>query len=251
MSAASDSGQHSPRRALPRWFWLAASSAALLGVGLLGFWLGQEQVAERQASLPILTTAPDYSMVNQLGEKVSSQSLRGKVQLVTFLFPYCTTMCPLIAAHLANFENEALRPAGLADKVVIVSFDIDPRNTGPEQMRAFLAQYGWKPSDTHWQYLVSTPADTRRVVSQGFGVWYKRVSLDSEVADNPSHAGIVQPEVENRLAAQAHANYDIVHDDILEVVDQRGRIRKIFENADTVGSQQLLAVVQQLIGSQS
>lgn len=229
---------------------MTASSAALLAVGLLGFWLGQMQMVDRLTSLPVLTTTPDYTMVNQLGDKVSSQALRGKIQLVTFLFPYCTTMCPLIAAHLANFENEALRPAGLADKVVIVSFDIDPQNTGPQQMRVFLTQYGWNPDDTHWQYLVTTPTDMRRVVSQGFGVWYKRVNLASETADNPDRAGIVQPAVENRLAAQAHVDYDIVHDDVLEVVDQHGRIRKIFDNADTVGTQQLLAVVRALIGSQ-
>jgi protein SCO1 len=189
-------------------------------------------------------------MVNQLGDKVSSRALLGKVQVVTFLFPYCTTMCPLIAAHLTNFENEALRPSGLADKVVIVSFDLDPENTGPQQMRSFLTQYGWNPRDTHWEYLVGTPDDMRRVVSRGFGVWYKRVSLVSEAADNPNHAGIVQPAVENRLATQSHADYDIVHDDVLEVVDQHGRIRRVFDNADTVSSQQLLAVIRALIGTQ-
>jgi cytochrome oxidase Cu insertion factor (SCO1/SenC/PrrC family) len=223
---------------------------ALLAVGLLGFWLGQRHVPDRRASLPILTTAPNYTMVNQLGDKVSSRAFRGKVQIVTFLFPYCTTMCPLIAAHLTNFENEALRPAGLADKVVIVSFDIDPKNTGPRQMRAFLSQYGWNPADTHWEYLVGRPSDMRRVVSHGFGVWYKRVSLATEAADNADHRGIVQPEVANKLAARSGANYDIVHDDVLEIVDRRGRIRKIYENADTVGSQQLLSVVRSLINSQ-
>jgi len=216
VAAASDSRHHPPSRIVPRWFCLTASSAAVLAVGLLGFWLGQEHVTDRRASLPVLTTAPNYTMINQLGEKVSSQALRGKTQLVTFLFPYCTTMCPLIAAHLTNFENEALRPAGLADKVVIVSFDIDPQNTGPRRMRAFLAQYGWNPADTSWEYLVSTPTDMRRVVSQGFGVWYKRVSLASEAADNAGHSGIVQPEVANKLASASHADYDIVHDDVLE-----------------------------------
>jgi len=239
------------RRSLRTFLWMIVSTAAVLAVGLFGFWLGQARVAERQALLPVLTTAPDYTMTNQLGDNVSSQAFRGKIQLVTFLFPYCTTMCPLIAAHLTNFEDGTLRPAGLADKVVIVAFDIDPRNTGPREMRAFLAQYGWNPADTHWQYLVGTPPEVRRVVSHGFGVWYKRVSLSSEATDDQAHGGLVQPEVANQLAVQSHANYDIVHNDILEVVDGRGRVRKIFENADTVGSQQLLAVVQALLKSPS
>lgn len=248
MAAASELQHHAPSRISQRWFWLIAVGA-LLGAGLLGFRFGWGH-AHRQAGLPVLTTAPDYTMTNQLGQTVSSNAFRGKVQLVTFLFPYCTTMCPLIAAHLTNFEHETLQPAGLADKVVIVSFDIDPRNTGPQQMRAFLSQYGWNPSDTHWQYLVGTPPEIRRVVSHGFGVWYKRVSLASEAADSRNHSGIVQPEVANQLAAQSRADYDIVHDDILEVVDEHGRVRKIFENADTVSAQQLLSVVRALTKSQ-
>lgn len=236
---------HSLRKSL----WVIAACATVLTVGLFGFWLGAARMTERQAALPVLMTAPDYTMTNQLGNNVSSQAFRGKIQLVTFLFPYCTTICPLIAAHLTNFEKGTLRPAGLADKVVIVAFDIDPRNTGPREMRAFLAQYGWNPADTHWQYLVGTPPEVRRVVSHGFGVWYKRVNLASEATDDQDHGGLVQPEVANQLAARSHIDYDIVHNDILEVVDGRGRVRKIFDNADTVGSQQLLAVVEALLKS--
>ncbi len=251
MSATSESRPRPSSRILRKSLWVIVSGVAVLAVGLFGFWLGETHVTERQAGLPVLMMAPDYAMTNQLGDKVSSQAFRGKIQLVTFLFPYCTTMCPLIAAHLTNFENGTLRAAGLADKVVIVAFDIDPRNTGPREMRAFLAQYGWNPADTHWQYLVGTPPEVRRAVSHGFGVWYKRVSLASEVTHDQGHGGLVQPEVTNQLAARSHVDYDIVHNDILEVVDGRGRVRKIFENADTIGSQQLLAVVQALLKSPS
>ena len=221
-----------------------ASLLALIGIG--GFLLGIEYQPPRQASLPILGKTPDYVMTNQLGEKVSSASLRGKVQLVTFLFPYCTTLCPLIAAHLTNLENQGLRPAGLADKVAIVSFNVDPENTGPPQMREFLRQYGWDPQDLHWQYLVGSPAEVHRVVTGGFSVWYKRVSLASE-AQQASARPMIQPDVENKLAGRAHVDYDIVHNDVLEIVDQQGRIRKIYDNADTVGWQKLLLQVEALV----
>ncbi|MGH7052922.1 MAG: hypothetical protein ACREFA_03775, partial [Stellaceae bacterium] len=56
--------------------------------------------------------------------------------------------------------------------------------------------------------------------------------------------------VVNTLATAVHRNYDIVHDDVIEIVDQEGHIRKIFENADTVGWPRLLSVVQNLLGEQ-
>lgn len=225
-----------------------ALAAAIPAAAFLGFALGEHRLAAR-AALPVIRPAPTYILTNQLGQPVSSKSFRGKVQIVSFLFPYCTTMCPLIAAHLANFENLGARPAGLADKVELVAFNIDPAGTGLPQMRAFLKQYGWNPDDLHWQYLTGSPAAIRRVVRNGFGVGYERVpdSAETEGGAMP----VVQPEVVNKLAEAAHANYDIVHDDVIEIVDRQGRIRKVFEDADTVGWTRLLDIVQTLLGEKS
>jgi protein SCO1 len=230
----------------PRWLWALMIGAMIPIAGIDGFLLGQRHEAKAKAILPVLGTAPEYQMINQLGKVVPSSSLRGKVQLVTFLFPYCNTLCPLIAAHLANLENLGLRPDGIEDKVEILSFDVDPADTGPPQMYAFLSQYGWNPKDLHWQYLTGPPGDVRRVVKDGFGVWYTRVSLASERRDGASPS-VQQPEVVNKLADRAHTDYDIVHNDVLEIVDQQGRIRKIYDNADTVNWTELLTTIQSLI----
>jgi protein SCO1 len=230
-----------------RWLWFLVLGACLSAVALCSFVLGKRYEAARETTLPVLAAAPSYTMTNQLGAAVSSSGFAGKVQIVTFLFPYCTTMCPLIAAHLTNLETLGLRPAGIADKVAIVSFNIDPESTGPTQMRAFMRQYGWNPHDTHWQYLVAAPAEMRRVVSNGFSVWYKRVSLAAEDEDETGTPAAVQPEVVNKLAEQSHADYDIVHNDVLAIVDQQGRIRKIYDDADSVGWPELLNVVQSLV----
>jgi protein SCO1 len=237
------------RTSLIKWRrWLSALmiGAMIPIAGIYGFFLGQQHEARAKTILPVLGTAPEYQMTNQLGEVVSSSSLRGKVQLVTFLFPYCTTLCPLIAAHMANLENLGLRPDGVEDKVEILSFDLDPVHTGPQQMRAFLSQYGWNPEDLHWQYLTGPPGEVSRVVKDGFGVWYRRVSLASETR-NGSGPSVEQPEVVNKLADRAHADYDIVHNDVLEIVDQQGRIRKIYDNADTVSWTDLLTTIQALV----
>jgi protein SCO1 len=227
------------------WLWTLVIGAMIPIAGIDGFFLGQRHEAAKRTVLPVLGTAPAYQMTNQLGEMVPSSSLRGKVQIVTFLFPYCTTLCPLIAAHLVNLENLGLRPAGIKDKVEIVSFNLDPTHTGPPEMRAFLRQYGWKPEDLHWQYLTGSPEEVDRVVKNDFSVWYERVSLASETQDSASAP--VEPEVVNKLADNAHADYDIVHNDVLEIVDQQGRIRKIYDSAQTVSWTELLTIVQSLV----
>ncbi len=44
--------------------------------------------------------APGFSLTDQRGRTVSLASLRGKVVLMTFLDPVCTTDCPVIAQEL-------------------------------------------------------------------------------------------------------------------------------------------------------
>jgi hypothetical protein len=101
-------------RIVPRWFWLTVSSAALLGVGLLGFWLGQGRTPERQASLPVLTVAHDYTTSNQLGDNQPLPVAHGSVQVVTFVFRQCATRYP------ATVHGEATRAGyGIAHGAVL------------------------------------------------------------------------------------------------------------------------------------
>jgi len=56
-----------------------------------------------------------------------------------------------------------------------------------------------------------------------------------------------QPEVINKLAAKVHVGYDIVHNDALEIVDPRGRIRKFYPQADVVSNARLLGAIKALL----
>ncbi len=233
----------------PRAIVVAATVVALLLAGLLGWWLGAAthlpgSHSERRP-LPVIGTAPVYSgLTNQLGVRVDSSRFKGKVRLVTFLFPYCTTYCPLITAHLVGFEN-TLRSAGIADRVALVAFNVDPAGTGPAEMRAFLAQYGWNPRDPHWQYLTGDPKTIRRIVTGGYHVAYQKVR---EGEDPGAGAALApQPTVVNRLAERAHADYDISHNDALVLVDGAGRIRKIYDQADVVSDRRMFADVTALL----
>lgn len=225
---------------------------ALLVAGFAGWFIGTgAHVTARR--LPVLGKAPHYTLKNQLGQPVNSDKFAGKIQIVTFLFPYCTTYCPLIAAHLAGFEHTLAR-TGLQDKVQIVAFDVDPGGTGPVQMRAFLKEFGWNPHDLHWQYLTGTPAQVRKVVTGGYHIAYEKVSNNappSAAEEDTQNVLTPQPTVVNRLANKVKPDYDVTHNDGMEIVDGHGRIRKIYEDADMVSGKQLLTMVQALLHTTS
>ena len=229
--------------------WTALLLLVVLAAAI-GFRWGRGTRAPGQPALPDLGAAPEYTLTNQLGQTVKSSQFRGRVQVVTFLFPYCTTICPLIAAHMTNFMTQSAEPAGLTDRIQLVTFNVDPAGTGPRQMSAFLQQYGWNPHDLHWQYLTGDPAEIRRVVTDGFHVSYHRVTDAEEAREGAGGPAIQQPEVENDLAARAHVNYDIVHNDVIEIVDPQGRVRKIYMDGDLVSPEALMSAVKAALRQQ-
>ncbi len=192
-------------------------------------------------------TAPAYTLTDQHGQPFSSAALRGKVQVVSYLFPYCTTYCPLTAATLAQTQRLADR-AGLTGKVAFVAFNVDPDGADHQQLAAFLQQERIDPDDPAWHYLTGSPARVRQVVTGGFHVFYQKVSLaDEERTEAEQKASGVytpQPTRPNALADEAHVDYDIVHNDVIEVVDPTGSIRAIFSSASTATSEQILAAVR-------
>ncbi len=214
-----------------------------------GFIYHQKQVNIKV--LPILGHVPSDTFTNQLGQKVSTETFKGKIRVVTFLFPYCDEYCPLIALNMVELE-QLLKEAHLTDKVQLVAYNVDPENTGTRQMSEFMQQYGWNPKDTHWQYLTGNPATIHSMVTGSYFVYYQRVTTASEdsVAAIEKKKGtfVPSPEVKNDLADKVNPDYDIVHNDALAIVDTKGRIRKIFDDADHVSGGQMLKVIQQILG---
>lgn len=240
---------HDSRRS-GRGITLAALLIGIAAGALFGYWLGGVHGGGRSA-LPVLGRAPSFTLSNQSGAKINSRQFAGKVQVVTFLFPYCTSYCPIIAAHLAALEQTLRQMHWLGSRVVLVTFNVDPAGTGPKQLRAFLSEYGADPRDPGWQFLTGTPAAIRRVVRDGYHVSYQRVSLaqeNQEIAQE-KRAGtyLPQPEAVNPLAAHANVDYDVVHNDLLALVDAHGRIRKLYPDADVVSEQRLLRAIQTLL----
>lgn len=225
---------------------VALVCALVLAGGAAGWWFGAHSRVASHKTLPILGEAPSFhGLTNQLGQSIDSGRFRGKVQVITFLFPYCTTYCPLIAAHLVGLEN-VLKLAGVQNQVRIVAFNVDPAGSGPRQMRAFLKEYGWDPRDTRWEYLTGKPQAIRRVVTQGYHIAYERVAnANAGAPQGPTLTP--QPEVVNPLAIEAHVSYDITHNDGLAIVDPQGRIRKFYTQADVVSNERLFRVIKALL----
>lgn len=216
----------------------------MLGLALF-WWPGPlATAAGGGAPLPRLFRAPEYRLVNQLDQPVSSAIFRGKVQVVVVMDPYCTALCPLTTSKVLNLE-QTLRRRHLADEVQFVSFDINEL-TGPKDMRAFLNQEGVNPN-AHWlEYLTGSPGAIKKAVTDGYHMSFQAIS---DATLNKVLPSAYQARMRNGVAERAHAPFDVSHSDPLFVVDQHGWVRALFGSASTSPTQEVVRDVALLARS--
>jgi cytochrome oxidase Cu insertion factor (SCO1/SenC/PrrC family) len=114
------------------------------------------------SSAPLNFKAPAFTLTNQQGHTVSLASLRGKVVLLTFLDPVCTSDCPLIAQEFRQADQLL---GGQARQVELVAVVTNPLYNRPEYTAAFDRQEHMNTLP-NWQYLTGSVAGLRKVWRQ-------------------------------------------------------------------------------------
>jgi cytochrome oxidase Cu insertion factor (SCO1/SenC/PrrC family) len=103
--------------------------------------------------------APAFSLTSQRGAPVSLASLRGKVVLLTFLDPVCTTDCPLIAQEFRQADQLL---GASARNVELVAIVLNPLYRAPQYTRVFDQQEGLGRLP-NWLYLTGSLPALQRV----------------------------------------------------------------------------------------
>jgi protein SCO1 len=117
---------------------LVLVAAAALGATLLAARGNDEEAAAGQgfqgSRMPDGVRAPDFSLRNQDGERVSMRALRGRPVAVTFLYTTCRDTCPAQAQTLRGALDL------LGHDVPALAVAVDPPRDTPDRARRFLAR---------------------------------------------------------------------------------------------------------------
>jgi cytochrome oxidase Cu insertion factor (SCO1/SenC/PrrC family) len=170
---------------------VGAAPMALASVNRTADPIVAEAIAGTSGTLD--TPAPNFTLTSQAGRPVTLSSLRGKVVLLTFLDPVCTTDCPLIAQEMRLADTLLGSKAKSTELVAVVA---NPTYHTVAYTQAFDRQEGLGQL-SNWLYLTGS-------LSQLDAVWH--------------HYGI---EVENLPAGAMSA-----HNDLAFVIDSGGVVRQ-------------------------
>ena len=135
--------------------------------------------------------APGFTLIDQFGKRVSLRSLRGKVVVVSFNDPKCTTICPLTTTALLR-AKQLLGPS--ASRVELLGVGANPEATQVKWVRAYSQAHGMVHK---WRFLTGSLPQLKRV--------WRAYHVEAAVVDG-----------------------SIDHTPATFVIDSRGRLSRLF-----------------------
>lgn len=165
-----------------------------LNLALLSAFLAPAAVDDSR--LAAIRTPADFTLTTQDEKPFRLSSLRGKIVVVGFVFTTCNGTCPA-TTHRMVLTAHALAKAGLGDKVHLLSISLDPIRDKPAVLRDYMRLYDI--DDKQWTFLTGSPKEIDKVLDD-WGMW-----------------------------ARPAANGQLDHPSRVFLLDERGRVREIYD----------------------
>lgn len=158
-------------------------------------------------------TIPPFQFTNQEGETVNNETVKGKVVVADFFFVTCPTICPRMKRNLLKvYEAYGNNPS-----LVLLSHTIDPDHDSISVLKEYADALGAKAPT--WQFLRAEREYTWKLAEEGY---YATAMPDS-----------LEPG-------------GFVHSGGLILVDQKGRIRGIYDGTSEAETKQLIRDIPRL-----
>jgi protein SCO1 len=90
-------------------------------------------------------TIPDFKMVNQQGDSITSKSVNGKIYVADFFFTTCPSICPIMHRNMLNVYKEFKD----VNDFKILSYSIDPKHDSVPVLKKYADKLGIR-NDAWW-----------------------------------------------------------------------------------------------------
>jgi len=157
----------------------------------------------------------DFEFVNQMGDAISSNTVKGKVYVADFFFTSCPTICPIMKKEMLRvFEKYDGNP-----EFLILSHSIDPTYDTQEVLRDYSQKLGIEDATT-WNFLTG---DQEKIFEIG-----QTSYLTTAMADQVEPGGFL-------------------HSGAFILVDQEGHIRGVYDGTKADQVDRLMADIPKLL----
>jgi protein SCO1 len=123
--------------------------------------------------VPRIRLAPGFSLIDQDGERLTNEDLRGRFVLYNFIYTRCPEPCGDLNQTMQEIQAR-INEADLGDiEIQFVSISFDPENDTPEMMREYADSLG--ADSATWSF-ATAPDDTllKAIIGGGFEAYYNQ-----------------------------------------------------------------------------
>jgi protein SCO1 len=157
---------------------------------------------------------PDFSLINQQGDTVSWEGLKGKVVVADFFFTHCPTICPRLTTNMRYLQQSINNSQRVGDKTPdflhFLSFSIDPERDSVSRLKQWADRFQVNPEQ--WWLLTGTKKEIY------------------DMAINEMKIGLVDGQ---------GVDTNFIHTDHFVLIDSNRHVRGYYHGLDTASLQQL------------
>ncbi len=182
--------------------------------------------------LPRIALAPGFALLDQEGELVTSEDMRGHIVLYHFSYTGCTTRCEPSNAALQALQAQLDElTAETSTPIEIATLSIDDRDDAAD-----LSRYAatLKASPQRWHFLHGEAARLKQIIGGGFRTYYSR-EADGSFTFEPVFVLVDGWGIQRAIYRTATPPLDIVQRDINLLVQEaehsQGATRYAYEAA--------------------
>lgn len=171
----------------------------LLGCGSFLYQYIQLRNKDKYYGIPYYKKAPDFTLTDHNGNRVSLSQFRGKLILIAWRYTHCPDICPLILSMLKGVMNKL---GNEQDKVQVLFINVDPKRDTPERLRNYVPSFY-----NGFLGLTGTPQEIKECV-EAYDVFF---------ISHGNHYG--------RSESDTWDTYLMTHTTTIYLIDQNGRLR--------------------------
>lgn len=143
--------------------------------------------------------APDFTLTNQDGKKISLADYKGKATAITFIYAQCPLpeYCIKMSKNFSDLANQISADENLKDKIRLLSISFDPERDTPEKLKQYGTGYLGKDSKATdfkvWQIAVGAEPEVKKI-ADAFGLRYERDPNDKLQFNHSLRTIVIAPD---------------------------------------------------------
>ena len=174
---------------------------------------GEKKSVGNAANDTIYHTVKPFLFINQYNEKVTEETVKGKIYVADFFFATCESICPKMSTQLVTVQNSFAKDAS----VLILSHTVNPMHDTVEVLKKYAERFG--------------------VVKNK---WHLLTGNKKEIYDMARYSYLV-----NALQDDGSAE-GFLHSELFVLIDSKKRIRGFYDGTDNVAVAKLIADIKLL-----